>query len=142
MEEARALADDLTYMIERGDTIADKLANQIRAGRDALKPDLQPEPKPAAKPQPRPDHIVERIAPVTTAAAQAEAMFRGASVEQARPSTPRPAFVRQEPIRVEPRVAVPAAATAAPAAEPVVERANAPSRAERDLLRALAARRR
>jgi hypothetical protein len=105
---------------------------------------LQPEPNPAAKPQPRPDHIVERIAPVTTAAAQAEAMFRGASVEQARPSTPRPAFVRQEPIRVEPRVGAPAAvaAGAVAAADPIAERATAPSRAERDLLRALAARRR
>ena len=144
VEQARSLSDDLTYMIERGDGVADKLANQIRAGRDALKPDLQPEPKPAAKPQPRPDHIVERIAPVTTAAAQAEAMFRGASVEQARPSTPRPPFVRQEPIRVEPRVGAPAAvaAGAVAAADPIAERATAPSRAERDLLRALAARRR
>jgi hypothetical protein len=144
VEQARSLSDDLTYMIERGDGVADKLANQIRAGRDALKPDLQPEPKPAAKPQPRPDHIVERIAPVTTAAAQAEAMFRGASVEQARPWTPRPAFVRQEPIRVEPRVGAPAAvaAGAVASADPIAERATAPSRAERDLLRALAARRR
>jgi hypothetical protein len=144
VEQARSLSDDLTYMIERGDGVADKLANQIRAGRDALKPDLQPEPKPAAKPQPRSDHVVEPVAPVVTAAGHAEAMFRGVPVEQARPSAPRPAFVRQEPIRVEPRVAAPAAlaASAGAAADPIAERANAPSRAERDLLRALAARRR
>lgn len=144
VEEARALADDLTYMIERGDSIADKLANQIRAGRDALKPDFQPEPKPAAKARPHVEHVVEPIAPAVTPVPQADPAPRRAPAEPARAATPRPAFVKQEPIRVEPRVAVPAAAaaSAAQAAEPVVERANAPSRAERDLLRALAARRR
>jgi hypothetical protein len=145
VEEARALADDLTYMIERGDGLADKLANQIRAGRDALKPDFQPEPKQAPKPQPRvAEHFVEPAAPAVTPVPQAEPAPRRAPAEPTRAATPRPAFVRQEPIRVEPRVTVPAAAAAsvAQAAEPVVERANAPSRAERDLLRALAARRR
>lgn len=147
VEEARALADDLTYMIERGDSIADKLANQIRAGRDALKPDFQTEAKPAARPQPRTEHSVEPIAPAVTLAPQAEPTPRRAPAEPAHRQTqgaaaPRPAFVKQEPIRVEPRVSVPAAASAAQAAEPAVERANAPSRAERDLLRALAARRR
>jgi hypothetical protein len=152
VEEAKALADDLTYMIERGGGVADKLANQIRAGRDALKPDFPAEPKPAPKPQPRAaDHSVEPVAPAVTVAQAPQA-----TAPAPRPATPRPAFVRQEPIRVEPRVNVPAAvaaaATTAPAlvaravaqaaAEPVAERANAPSRAERDLLRALAARRR
>lgn len=135
VEEARSLSDDLTYMIERGGGIADKLANQIRAGRDALKPDLQPEAKPAATPQPRADHVVEPVPPAAAEPAQRQ-------IQSA--TTPRPAFVRQEPIRLEPRVAVAAAvaASAVPVAEPMVERANAPSRAERDLLRALAARRR
>lgn len=153
VEEAKALSDDLTYMIERGGAIADKLANQIRAGRDALKPDFQPEPKPAPKlapkPQPRAaEHFVEPVAPAVTvvqaATPHAEPAPRRAPAEAARAATPRPAFVRQEPIRVEPRVTVPAAAAAsvAQAAEPIGERANAPSRAERDLLRALAARRR
>jgi len=141
VEEARALTDDLTYMIERGDGIADRLANQIRAGRDALKPDFQPELKPAPKQPPRAEQVVERVAPP----AQTEPASRLAPAEAPRAATPRPAFVRQEPIRVEPRVTVPAAAapaSAAPAAETVLESANAPSRAERDLLRALAARRR
>jgi ABC-type transporter Mla subunit MlaD len=140
VEEARALTDDLTYMIERGDGIADKLANQIRAGRDALKPDLQMEPRPAPKQQPRAEHVVERVAPTP----QADTASRAAPAEAPRGATPRPAFVRQEPLRVEPRVTVAAAApaSAVPAAEPLLERANAPSRAERDLLRALAARRR
>ncbi|HEY1503438.1 MAG TPA: DUF6468 domain-containing protein [Stellaceae bacterium] len=147
VEEARALSDDLTYMIERGGGIADKLANQIRAGRDALKPDFQPEPKQAPKPQPRTEHVVEPLAPAAIPAPHAEAAPRRTPAEPARPAMPRPAFVRQEPIRVEPRVTVPAAMAAsampaAAAAEHVLERANAPSRAERDLLRALAARRR
>jgi hypothetical protein len=134
VEEARSLADDLTYMIERGGNIADKLANQIRAGRDELKPDFRPVPKPAARPQPRDEHIVEPAAP----APQPRAV-EAPRAEAPRPATPRPAFVRAEtradPVRVEPRVAVPASA-----GEPAIERANAPSRAERDLLRALAAR--
>jgi hypothetical protein len=154
VEEARALGDDLTYMIERGDGLADKLANQIRVGRDALKPDFQAESKPAPKPQARAEHVVEPVASAKPSTAQAEAAPRRAATEPAprqaqaqAPATPRPAFVRQEPVRVEPRVSVPAAAVvvanaASAAAEPVLERANAPSRAERDLLRALAARRR
>jgi hypothetical protein len=150
VEEARALADDLTYMIERGGGIADKLANQVRAGRDALKPDFQAEPKQALKPQPRAEHVVEPVAPAVTLTPQAEPVLRQAqerrapATEPTRTATPRPAFVRQEPIRTEPRVTVPTAvgASAVPAVEPIVERANAPSRAERDLLRALATRRR
>ena len=157
VEEARALSDDLTYMIERGGNIADKLVNQIRAGRDELKPDFRPEPK-ATKPQPpsRDVHVVEpapRQPPPEPARAEAK------------PETPRPAFVRKEPrvepirvepvhveqaARIEPRVSMPApnaTAVSAPVhsandAEPAIERAAAPSRAERDLLRALAARRR
>jgi ABC-type transporter Mla subunit MlaD len=144
VEEARSLSDDLTYMIERGGGIADKLANQIRAGRDAVKPDFQPEAKPAAKPQPRADHVVEAVAPAPKAEAASRQPAEPAPRQAQSAATPRPAFLRPEPIRVEPRVAVPAAAAAnaAPAAEPALERATAPSRAERDLLRALAARRR
>jgi hypothetical protein len=136
VEEARSLADDLTYMIERGGNIADKLADQIRAGRDELKPDFRPESKPVVRPQPRDEHFVAPSAP-----APQPRTAQTPRAEAPRPATPRPAFVRAEPradpIRVEPRVAVPAGA-----GELAVERANAPSRAERDLLRALAARRR
>lgn len=137
VEEARALADDLSYMIERGGGIADKLANQIRAGRDELKPDYRPEQRSSQKPQqPRDEYTVEpapRPTPPRTEPARAEA--------------PRPAYVRTEArgdaIRVEPRVAAAAAAgSARQPIEPTIERPTSPSRAERDLLRALAARRR
>jgi ABC-type transporter Mla subunit MlaD len=145
-EEARSLADDLTYMIERGGGIADKLANQIRAGRDELKPDYRPEPKPIAKPQARDEHRVEpvvRAAPQPVEPARTEPALRSVQGSAA----PRPAFVRAEaraePIRVEPRVTVSAVpAAASHVAEQPLERAAAPSRAERDLLRALATRRR
>ena len=215
VDEARALADDLTYMIERGGNMADKLANQIRVGREDLKPDFRTEPKPAPRPQARPEHVVEPVlrpaaryvepqyqpepvyqaephyqpqpvqvraaapsqprrvefpvaranqVPVNSQAAMAQAAVVQAVVAEARreaPSrdiapreaqrsevarpAPRPAFVRSEPraeaVRVEPRVNIPAGAVME-AEAPLAERANAPSRAERDLLRALAARRR
>ena len=86
VEEAKALSDDLTYMMERGGGIADRLANQIRAGRDALKPDLQPDAKPAPKPQPRAEHVVEPVAPAAKPAPQAEAASRRAAAEPARRS--------------------------------------------------------
>lgn len=141
VDEARALSDDLTYMIERGGGIADKLANQIRAGRDGLKPDYRPDAKPAAPPQARDEHIVApapRPAPPPQRSEPAPRPLRETEPQ-------RPAFIRAEarpePIRVEPRVTVPAA-TAANETEAMPARANAPSRAERDLLRALASRRR
>jgi hypothetical protein len=86
IEQAKSLRDDLTYMLERGSGIADRLEGTIRARRDG-----EPEPRPA-KPQ--------------LAAASAE-----------------------------PRLA--------PGAAPSLDEARlapAPSRAERELLRALAAR--
>jgi len=119
IEQGRALADDLAYMIERGGTVADKLAGLIRSGRDGLKPEPPPAPRPRV--EPRPDHRIEPIAP-----------------QPARAETPRPALSRNEPIEVEPRPAVRLAAPAAPAPP---ARANATSRAERELVRALTRRR-
>lgn len=121
IDEARALSDDLVYMIERGGTVADKLAGLIRSGRDGLKPDLAAEARPAPRPQPRHEHGVE---PLVRQPTRAEAV--------------RPAPARSEPIHVAPRLVVPAAT---PSVQPQPERANAPSRAERELLRALQRRR-
>ncbi len=121
---ARALSDDLVYMIERGGTIADKLANLIRTSRDGVKPDLAAEARPA-RPEARQDHRVE---PLPRQSARAE---------------PTRSVARQESIHVEPRFAAAAAATeAASIPQPrQPDRANAPSRAEQELLRALARRR-
>lgn len=123
IDEARALSDDLVYMIERGGTIADKLAGLIRNGRDGLKPDLSAEARPVRS-EPRQEHRVEPLP------------RQPARVEPARTEAARPAPQRQ-PIQVEKRFAV---AHAEPVAPPP-ERSNAPSRAERELLRALARRR-
>jgi hypothetical protein len=143
VEEARGLSDDLVYMIERGSGIADKLVTQIRASRDEMKPDFKPEAKPGLRSAERAaEHIVE-------------AVMRDAEPVAAPPAPPatlpRPAFLRgaaqihRDDIRVEriePRVSVPTLVDVTAPAEEQPERANAPSRAERDLLRALSARRR
>jgi hypothetical protein len=139
--EARALSDDLVYMIERGAGIADKLASQIRSSRDELRPDFRPEPRPESRPGPRPEprneHSIERVARAATVPASSTADPRSQSPK----ARPLPAFIRAaapaEPLRAEPRVLAEAAELEAP-----VERPGATSRAERDLLRALAARRR
>ncbi len=135
VEEARGLADDLVYMIERGGSIADRLANQIRAGRDELKPDLRPEVKPAVRPDANREHRVEPVQRQTAP-----------RPEPARPEPPRTVpsqaapRVEVQPTRYEPRV-VSRAAIESSLVPTQPDNANAPSRAERDLLRALARRR-
>ena len=90
MEDGTRLRDDLTYMLERGGGIADRLEGTIRARRD----EGRPEPAAPAR--------------------------RGARAEA--------------PLRTEPKLAAAAGAdTGAPSAA-------MPSRAERDLLRALSGR--
>jgi len=85
IEEGQGLRDDLSYMLERGGGVADRLEGTIRARREAATPEAAPERKrePKAEPPPR------------------------------------------APVRVEPKIAVEAAT---------------PSRAERELLRALGGR--
>jgi hypothetical protein len=46
IDDARALRDDLTYLVERGGNLADRLEGTIRARRDAPKPEPKREPKP------------------------------------------------------------------------------------------------
>jgi hypothetical protein len=123
IDEARSLSDDLVYMIERGGTIADKMADLIRTGRDGLKSDPKPEVRPEPKPVLKAEHNVEAF------------VRRPSRVEATRPVP-----VRSETFQVEPR---PAAASAPrPVAAPLrPEPASATSRAERELLRALSRRR-
>jgi hypothetical protein len=55
IEDARTLRDDLTYLLERGGSIADRLEGTIRAKRDGAKPEpkREPKPEPAQRAEPR-----------------------------------------------------------------------------------------
>jgi hypothetical protein len=134
VEEGRALGDDLAYMIERGGSVADKLAAQIRAGRDAAKPDLRPEPRLAApRPEALDDHRVEPVIrrPVVPPKPQPQPQPQPQAASPNPPVRPTSfeAILRRAP---KPLEAVPLAPDPAPAIA---------SRAERELLRALARRR-
>ncbi len=125
IDEARALCDDLSYMVERGGNIADRLETQIRAGRDAMKPDLRSESRSAqraqARTEPRTEHKIEPV-------------LR----QPLRSETPRPSPSRGDSVRAEQAAVLAAQPNAVQApAEPVA----ATSRAERELLRALSRRR-
>ncbi|MGH7035814.1 MAG: DUF6468 domain-containing protein [Stellaceae bacterium] len=133
VDEGRALSDDLAYLIERGGSVADKLAAQIRAGRDAMKPDLKPEPRLAApKPELLDDHRVEPVIrrPVAPKP-QPQSQPQPQAALPAQPVRPISfeAILRRAPKPLE---------AAPPAPDPVPAIA---SRAERELLRALARRR-
>jgi hypothetical protein len=121
--EARGLSDDLVYMIERGGTIADKLAGLIRSGRTELRPDLKPEGKSESQTAPKTEHKIEALAGHLARAAGAG---------------PRPAVARRETLNVDLNPA--AIAVDRPVAARQPERAGATSRAERELLRALSRR--
>lgn len=132
VEEGRALGDDLAYMIERGGSVADKLEAQIRAGRDAVKPDLRPEPRLAApKPELLDDHRVEPLIrrPIAPPKPQSQPQPQAPAPAQPARLTSFEAILRRAP---KPLEAIPPAPDPAPAIA---------SRAERELLRALARRR-
>jgi hypothetical protein len=118
IDEARRLSDDLVYMLERGGTIADRMADLIRSGRNGLSSDQKPE----VQPEPRAEHKVE-------------AFVR----RPARAEATRPVPARTETHPVESRAI--AATPARPIAPQQPERTGATSRAERELLRALSRRR-
>lgn len=54
IELAQGLRDDLTYMIERGGTVADRLEGTLRARRDE-----RPEPRHEPRLEPRPDAVAQ-----------------------------------------------------------------------------------
>ena len=124
IDEARRLSDDLVYMLERGGTIADRMADLISTGRAGLSSD----PKPAARPEPKPE-------PEPRAEHKVEAFVR----RPARAEATRPVPARAETHPVESRAI--AATPARPIAPQQPERTGATSRAERELLRALSRRR-
>ena len=122
IDEARRLGDDLVYMLERGGTIADRMADLISTGRTGLSSHPKPEARTEPKPEPRAEHKVEAF------------VRRPARVE---PTRPVPARNETHPVELRASVAT----TARPIAPPQPERASATSRAERELLRALSRRR-
>jgi hypothetical protein len=104
VSDALSLRDDLSYMLERGGNVADRLEGDIRARRE--------EPKPETS--------------------------RPRAVEAQRPAMPRALETqRAAPPRQEPKLAAVLAEQMAARLAP----AGAPSRAERELLRALGGRR-
>ncbi len=130
IDEGRALGDDLAYMTERGGSIADKLEAQIRAARDGLKPDLRRETRIAPRPEIREEHRVE---PAVRRPAQPVPAPPAQPLQPARP----PSF--EAGLRRKPKL--PEAFVPASALESAPEPAGMASRAERELLRALARRR-
>jgi Domain of unknown function (DUF6468) len=112
LQDAQSLRDDLAYMIERGGGVADRMETSLRSRRE--------EPKP--QPRPRP----------VEAARSAEPPPRPRPVEAARPVEPQP---RREPRSGPVNFIQEMAARLAPST------GAEPSRAERELLRALAGRR-
>ena len=115
VEQARSLRDDLAYMIERGVTVADRLEGMLRAKRE--------EPKPAAKAA-KGEHRSEPVFEIPGGERKVEAIKRAMEARQGSRQVPGP---------------TPAAKLgAALGEEPPSRRPLAPSRAERDLLRALA----
>ena len=121
IDEARRLSDDLVYMLERGGTIADRMADLIRTGRAGLSPDPKPEARPEPKPEPKAEHKVE-------------AFVR----RPARAEATRPVPTRGDTHPVESRAI--AATPARSVAPQQPERTSVTSRAERELLRALSRR--
>lgn len=132
VDEGRALGDDLAYMIERGGSFADRLEAQLRAARDGLKPDLKPEPRLAPRPEIREEYRVEPVVRPAPQPVQPAPQVRA-------PVAPPPQPARAPSFAAGLRRAPKTPELVAPAPEP--EPTNIASRAERELLRALARRR-
>ncbi len=112
IEQAQSLREDLTYMIERGGMVADRLEGALRTRREEPRSEAaKPRPLDRTQPAERP-RVAERLRPVET--------------------------TRPEP-RLKSESGLLAAVAAAEA--PASKEPGTPSRAERNLLRALAGRR-
>jgi hypothetical protein len=119
VEQAQSLREDLTYMVDRGGDVADRLEGSIRARRD----------------EPRVEPMRQRAAEPLRAAERSPAPERPRAVDPA-PVQARP---RREPGPLALDFPLPAAANRSLAEEPTSP--GTPSRAERNLLRALTGRR-
>lgn len=61
VEKAQSLRDDLAFMIERANAMADRLEGAVRSGRSEAKP--APAPAPAARPSPVPPRATSPAPP-------------------------------------------------------------------------------
>jgi hypothetical protein len=155
IEQAQGLRDDITYMLERGTAVADRLETTIRARREEPKPEPRPERRVEPRVEPRPERIEPRVQ------RRAEPRVEPVAPRAAEPPRAPEPLRAPEPPRVpeRPRAAEPPRASelprvlqmlrargegkpaAAPTEGELDRRAGLPSRAERDLLRALGGRR-
>lgn len=71
VEKAHSLRDDLAFMIERADTMANRLENAVRSARTEVRPQVASQP-PAGTPASRPSSQGARAATVAAAAAASE----------------------------------------------------------------------
>jgi hypothetical protein len=131
IEQAQVLRDDITYMLERGGALADRLETTIRTRREEPRVEAKPEPRPERRPEPRPERTEPRVE--RRAEPRVEPVAPRASEPPRASELPR--VLQMLRMRGEAKPAAPA-----PDAEPA-RRAGQPSRAERDLLRALGGRR-
>jgi hypothetical protein len=113
LQEGQALREDLTYMIDRGGTVADRMEVSLRPRREAARPEAPPPP---ARPR-----VVETARPRVVETA------RPADTGRREPKLGAGNFIQEMAARL-----APSALDTAP---------ETPSRAERDLLRALSGRR-
>lgn len=81
VEKAQSLRDDLAFMIERADSMADRLEGAVRAGRNEMKAAPKPAAAPAAappQPQPQPQPQVQPAMSPRPAAAAAGSLATAA----------------------------------------------------------------
>lgn len=140
LERSQTLRDDLSYLLDRGGNLADRLEGGVRSARSESKlravpniaavADEEPAPRPVAAPTRLADRLAERQAAEegNAAEAPAERPARASRMERAGRERPDRAALRQ------------ALAGTAPAAGDAGE-GSPRSKAERELLQALRSRR-
>jgi hypothetical protein len=116
LDEARALKDDMAFLLERGSRLADRLDSLVRVGRPLAVEPRRPMGRPVTKEAP----VTHEAEPVVSVAPAITAS-KAASASQA-----VPASKMTLPSKMAPRSKVPPPSQAAPR-----------SQAERDLLQAL-----
>lgn len=126
VEKAQSLRDDLAFMIERADSMADRLEGAVRAGRNEMKATPKPAAAPAAPAAAQPMAPAAAARPTATSGGGAPSPLATASGGAGSPLV-SPATA----------AAVTAALQSAKSAAAVADEEDERSEAERELLRAL-----